>query len=931
MPSTKKRAALSADDLLRRLEEPRAKRARVSIPVDDEDDSDDNSGNGVLRQEGEDGTTDEEDEEDEADGESPVENEEDDEEDDEDTDDVPVRLVEDFAAHDRFGSSLVNRTRDLPKSTPQSQQSKDVSFSSLGISALLQSALTSMSIRTPTPVQAACISPLLAGRDCIGNAKTGSGKTIAFALPILQKLSVDPYGIFALVLTPTRLVSASFDLIVQLLMILLGAPLNVRTAVVVGGMDMMAQALELGNRPHVVIATPGRIVDHLRSSSGEWNLSRVKFLVLDEADRLLTPTFSDELAHLFKALPRDRQTCLFTATLTPSIEALANAPPRSGKQKPFIYRMTETVETVDTLQQNYLLVPSHVREAYLYHLLCNPPESVVHMRRAPAEPEKGCRLKGRRKEKKRSANDEDEAPEQPPPTIIFCARARTVAYLTSLLKSLSIRSTGLHSRLTQRERLTSLSLFRASVVPVLVSTDVGGRGLDIEEVAMVINWDVPQEAEEYTHRVGRTARAGRGGVAVSFVTEHDEERVLKIEERIKTKLAEMTMSEEKVLSKLNKVSTAKRVARMVGLFPLLQGRHAEGSPGTTRLWVREAGGGAPGEDSDGHHMDPVASPDWGSVLQYVADDDVPASQIPTPPLSNDGTPVLTDDDHPLVSVSTTFHPAAQLHSTLPDTVLLSSDAVFFYVHAHRLLQASANAFHSLLPAQRKEPGPVIDVPESSAVLNIILHVIYDLSCAHYSPSFSQLVSAVKRLSFFGIDPKLTIIPNTHIYTLILSHAPLCPLELYTLAANYDLYDLAVAISSHLLSFPLSSLTDEMAQAIGPVYLKRLFFLHFGRLDALKRILLPPPHPHPPTPSCDFSSQKKLTRAWALASAYLAWDAQPDLSTAAMESALRSLEERLGCEDCKAALQARIRTLVVQWAMVKVRYLVQNILTSFKTA
>jgi ATP-dependent RNA helicase DDX49/DBP8 len=135
------------------------------------------------------------------------------------------------------------------------------------------------------------------------------------------------------------------------------------------------------------------------------------------------------------------------------------------------------------------------------------------------------------KTKVKKTADEEEA-EQPPPTIIFCARAKTAAYLTILLKTLHIRSTALHSRLTQRERLTSLSLFRASVVPVLVSTDVGARGLDIEDVAIVINWDLPSEPEEYTHRVGRTARAGRGGVAVSFVTERDEEKVLKIEGRI---------------------------------------------------------------------------------------------------------------------------------------------------------------------------------------------------------------------------------------------------------------------------------------------------------------------------------------------------------------------------------------------------------------
>jgi len=322
--------------------------------------------------------------------------------------------------------------------------------------------------------------------------------------------------------------------------------------------------LELENRPHIVVATPGRIVDHLKSSHGGWDLSRIKFLVLDEADRLLTPTFTPELSYLFNVLPGERQTCLFTATLTPSIESLAEAPPRPGKQKPFMHRMIDTIETVSTLQQYYILMPSHTREPYLFYLLTHPPESIVHLRRASPEPapkkSKRSKPKGDRKNG-RSASTNLEIV-QPPPTIIFCARARSVAYLTYLLKSLGIRSTSLHSRLTQRERLNSLSLFRSSVVPVLISTDVGSRGLDIEEVALVINWDVPSEPEEYTHRVGRTARKGRGGVAVSFVTERDEEKVLKIEARINTKLSEMALPEEQVLEKLNAVSTAKRLANM---------------------------------------------------------------------------------------------------------------------------------------------------------------------------------------------------------------------------------------------------------------------------------------------------------------------------------------------------------------------------------
>ncbi|KAG2135890.1 DEAD-domain-containing protein [Suillus bovinus] len=438
------------------------------------------------------------------------------------------------------------------------------SFADMGVVPALDAALARMSIRAPTEIQAACIPPLLEGRDCIGNAKTGSGKTIAFAIPILQKLSEDPYGIFALVLTPTR--ELAFQISEQFAV--LGAAIGVRTAVVVGGMDMMTQALELGGLPHVVVATPGRIVDHLRSSNGEWNLSRVKFLVLDEADRLLSSTFSPELKVLFETLPSDRQTCLFTATLTQAIESLIEAPPRSGKVKPFVHRSLSTVETVTTLKQYYILVPSHVREAHLYHLLCNPPESIASLRRVTPEPIKpgksrrNLKPRGKTRTSQTPGLDGEGIPIQPPPTIIFCTKPRTAAYLTHLLQTLSIRSTALHSRLTQRERLTSLSLFRSSFIPVLVSTDVGARGLDIEDVAMVINWDLPNEPEEYTHRVGRTARAGKGGVAVSFVTEKDEERVSRIEGRIGMQLEAMTMPEDMVLEKLNTVSTAKRLANM---------------------------------------------------------------------------------------------------------------------------------------------------------------------------------------------------------------------------------------------------------------------------------------------------------------------------------------------------------------------------------
>ncbi|KAI9508679.1 P-loop containing nucleoside triphosphate hydrolase protein [Russula earlei] len=521
-----KRRTPTTDDLLRRQEEPQKRHKKPSL-VEIYESDDDNAEDLEVEGDGNEG---------------------------EESTDSEVSLVElaRSGGLDDDSSLLGSRISTKPRLVYQPPTSpgagpskhKHVTFSSLGISPPLLSVLSKMAIHTPTEIQRACIPPLLAGRDCIGNAKTGSGKTIAFALPILQKLSMNPYGIFALVLTPTR--ELAFQIAEQFAV--LGAPLNARTAIIVGGMDMIAQAIELDNRPHVVVATPGRLVDHIRSSSAEWDLSRVKFLILDEADRLLAPSFADDLAYLFGVLPKERQTALFTATWTQSIGSLADAVPKPGKQRPFIYKITSIVETVESLKQHYVLVPSHVRESYLFYLLCNPPESILHLRRQAPKPIRRSGASAHEKVSPRNTSSGELL--QPPPTIVFCAKARTVAYLTAI--------TALHSRLTQRDRLSSLSLFRSSVIPVLVSTDVGARGLDIADVAMVVNWDLPDEPEVYTHRVGRTARAGRGGVAFSFVSENDENRLT----LLGTRLEEMELPEDKVLEKLNKVSTAKRQAYM---------------------------------------------------------------------------------------------------------------------------------------------------------------------------------------------------------------------------------------------------------------------------------------------------------------------------------------------------------------------------------
>ncbi|KZT29313.1 hypothetical protein NEOLEDRAFT_1175022 [Neolentinus lepideus HHB14362 ss-1] len=334
----------------------------------------------------------------------------------------------------------------------------------------------------------------------------------------------------------------------------------------------------------------------------------------------------------------------------------------------------------------------------------------------------------------------------------------------------------------------------------------------------------------------------------------------------------------------------------------------------------------------------MESGDWENVMQYVSETDVfpaadpkpvaervvppgPSSQVLTPPASQTATPA--DDDTPdttIVSVSTTFFPGASVDPLPPDLILLSSDTVFFYVHTHRLLTASENGFNSQLPATPREDssdvGPVLGIPEPSPVLNVILHTVYHMSCVHYSPTFPELEAAVTAMSVYGIPLRPHITPTLPLYQHLLLHAPLAPLSLYALAAQHDLYELAVAISAHLLSLSLPSMSDELAIRMGPIYLKRLFFLHLGRADALKRLLLPPPEPHRPTAWCDSGEQKKLTRAWALAAAYLAWDARPDLSTTTIEVALSPLGDQLTCDHCRLALKERIKSLTMQWSAVK---------------
>ncbi|OAA49947.1 ATP dependent RNA helicase (Dbp8) [Beauveria brongniartii RCEF 3172] len=376
----------------------------------------------------------------------------------------------------------------------------NTTFAALGVRPWLVQSLANMAIRRPTGIQKGCVPEILRGRDCIGGSRTGSGKTVAFAVPMLQKWAEDPSAVFGVVLTPTR--ELALQIYEQFRAV--AAPQSLKVVLITGGADMRPQAIALKQRPHIIIATPGRLADHVRTSGEDTvcGLRRVRFIVLDEADRLLHATgpgsMLPDVEECLSVLPppTERQTLLFTATMTPEVRALEAMPRKPGKQPVFVCEVdTQTLAVPATLSQYHLQVPVTHKEHYLHVLLLT--EANVSKT-----------------------------------VILFCNRTATADFLHHMLRLLDHRVTSLHSKLPQRQRIDNLARFRASAARILIATDVAARGLDIPEVSLVINYDVPRDPDDYIHRVGRTARAGRAGEAVTFVGQRDVELVLAIEKRV---------------------------------------------------------------------------------------------------------------------------------------------------------------------------------------------------------------------------------------------------------------------------------------------------------------------------------------------------------------------------------------------------------------
>ncbi len=393
------------------------------------------------------------------------------------------------------------------------ERQEAVSFESLGLVKSLCDACVELGYTSPTPIQAQAIPFALNNRDIIGLAQTGSGKTVAFALPILQALLKNPQPLFACILSPTR------ELAVQIAdqCEALGASIGVRCAVVVGGIDMISQAIALAKRPHIIVGTPGRLLDHLENTRG-FALPKLKYLVLDEADRLLNMDFGPEIDKILAALPKEgRRTFLFSATMTSKVAKLQ----RASLIDPVKVEVSSKYATVDTLLQYYVFLPAKLKDCYFVYLLNEMAGSSM---------------------------------------IVFVSTCATAQRLAFMVRSLGFNAIPLHGQLPQAQRLGALSKFKAGSRTIMIATDVASRGLDIPQVDCVINYDVPANSKDYVHRVGRTARAGRSGKSISLVTQYDVELYQRIEHLLGKKLPAYPVPKEAVAILQQRVHEAQRFA-----------------------------------------------------------------------------------------------------------------------------------------------------------------------------------------------------------------------------------------------------------------------------------------------------------------------------------------------------------------------------------
>lgn len=350
-------------------------------------------------------------------------------------------------------------------------------FRTLPIAPKLLARIDTLGYTVPTPIQLDSIPPLINGRDLIGIAQTGTGKTLAFAVPVIQRIA--QLRCTALVLLPTRELALQVNEVFEKI----GKGVGLKTSVLIGGADISRQIKSLRTNPHVVIGTPGRIIDHLTRKS--LRLSTVKMLVLDEADLMLDMGFAPQIKRILESVPTERQTMLFSATMPPAIQKIA---------------------------ENYMCDPLRVEVARSGTLADHIEQEVRYV----SNDRKFTELETTLKENSGTA-------------IVFVRTKHSAKKVSYALRSNGFSATEIHSNRSLAQRRAALDGFKSGKHKVLVATDIAARGIDVSGIGRVINFDLPESPEDYVHRIGRTGRAGKSGQAISFATPSQRQLVRRIE------------------------------------------------------------------------------------------------------------------------------------------------------------------------------------------------------------------------------------------------------------------------------------------------------------------------------------------------------------------------------------------------------------------
>lgn len=366
------------------------------------------------------------------------------------------------------------------------QQTIGAGFYGLGIAPTLLEILQRLKFTAPTPIQAQAIPPAIAGKDVVGIAQTGTGKTLAFGIPMIQRLAQGKGQ--GLVILPTRELALQVDEVLRMV----GQRIGLRTAVLIGGAPMLPQRQSLARRPHIVVATPGRLIDHLNQKN--LRLDGASIVVFDEADRMLDMGFAPQIKKILAVLPppAGRQTMLFSATMPPEIMRLAS----SHMKLPVRVEIAPTGTTVERVTQELFIVSREQKIGLLQKLL---------------ETHQG-------------------------PTLVFTRTKFAAKKVARQVRALGVAASEIHSNRSLNQRKEALAGFKSGKYRVLVATDIASRGIDVVGIELVVNFDLPSTSDDYVHRIGRTARAGAVGHAITFAQPGEQREIRAIERLIRKAL-----------------------------------------------------------------------------------------------------------------------------------------------------------------------------------------------------------------------------------------------------------------------------------------------------------------------------------------------------------------------------------------------------------